>query len=53
MSQTRGNIGEWSELYALAYLLLHGGANAADEKQKPIPDLYYKVLQIIIASRDM
>ena len=53
MAQTRGNIGEWSELYALAYLLLHGGANAADEKQKPIPDLYYKVLQIIIASRDM
>jgi type II restriction enzyme len=53
MAQTRGNIGEWSELYALAYLLLHGGANAADEKQKPIPDLYFKVLQIIIASRDM
>ena len=53
MAQTRGNIGEWSELYALAYLLLRGGANAADENQNPIPDLYYKVLQIIIASRDM
>ena len=53
MAQTRGNIGEWSELYALAYLLLHGGANAADEKQKPIPNLYYKVLQIVIASRDL
>jgi len=53
VTQTRGNIGEWSELYALAYLLVHGGANAADEKQNAIPDLYYRVLQIIIASHDL
>ena len=49
----RGNIGEWSELYALAYLLVRGGANAADEKQQPITDLYFKVLQVVIASHDL
>ena len=30
----KGNIGEWSELYTLGYLLVHGGAYAADENQK-------------------
>jgi len=51
--QTKGNIGEWSELYALAYLLVNGGANAADENQQPIPDLYYKVIQVIVASHEL
>jgi hypothetical protein len=51
--QERGNIGEWSELYALAYLLVQGGANAADENQKPITDLYFKVLEVIINSHTL
>jgi hypothetical protein len=53
VSQTRGNIGEWSELYALAYLLVTGGAHAADEQQKSTPDIYFKVLQVIIANHDI
>lgn len=43
----RANLGEWSELYALGYLLVHGGAFAADEKQKAILDNFHKVLRII------
>jgi type II restriction enzyme len=53
VSQTRGNIGEWSELYALAYLLVSGGAHAADGQQRPTPDLYFKVLQVVIASHEL
>jgi type II restriction enzyme len=41
-----GNVGEWSELYALAYLLVHGGAFAGDEDQNSIDDMYYKILEI-------
>jgi len=52
-SQERGNIGEWSELYALAYLLVQGGANAADENQQSITNLYFKVLEVIIDSRTL
>ena len=32
----KGNIGEWSELYALGYLLINAGAYAADENQNAI-----------------
>lgn len=53
VSQTRGNIGEWSELLALATLLVNGGSYAADENQNPIDDLYFKVLQVIISSHDL
>ena len=53
LSQTRGNIGEWSELLALATLLVNGGAFAADENQDPIHDLYFKVLQVIISAHDL
>ncbi len=53
VTQNRGNIGEWSELYALAYLLVSGGAHAADEEQRPTPDLYFKVLQVVIASHEL
>jgi hypothetical protein len=49
MSEPRGNIGEWSELYTLGYLLVHGGAFAADEEQSAIPDIFYKVLQVYLA----
>jgi len=50
--QTKGNIGEWSELYALALLLINGGGNAADDKQEAIKDLYFKVLQVIVSAQD-
>ena len=53
VTQTRGNIGEWSELLALATLLVNGGAFAADENQDPIDDLYFKVLQVIISAHDL
>ena len=42
----RGNIGEWSEAYALAYLLVHGGAFAGDSDQQPIPTQFHKVLKV-------
>ena len=46
MSSTRQtkNVGEWSELYALAYLLGHGGGYGADDNQDPIKSLFYKIL---------
>ena len=47
----RGNLGEWSELYTLGYLLVHGGAFAADEKQQAIPDMFHKVFQVYLAGR--
>lgn len=48
----RGNIGEWSELYTLGYLLVHGGAYAADENQNAIPDIFHKVLQIFLSEKN-
>jgi type II restriction enzyme len=51
--QTKGNKGEWSELYALAYLLVNGGAHSADENQVAIPNEYFKVLQVVITNRDL
>jgi hypothetical protein len=48
----RGNIGEWSELYALAYLLAYGGAYAADEHQAAIPEIFHKVLQVHLLHKD-
>lgn len=47
----KGNIGEWSELYTLGYLLVNGGAYAADEQQKAIPEMFHKVLQIYLAEK--
>jgi len=51
--QTKGNKGEWSELYALAYLLVNGGANSADENQDPISDEFFEVLQVVISDHDV
>lgn len=47
----KGNIGEWSELYTLGYLLVHGGAYAADENQNAIPDIFHRVLQVHLAEK--
>lgn len=45
----KGNIGEWSELYCLGYLLLNGGAFAADEMQNSIKQLFHKVLAVRVS----
>lgn len=38
------NVGEWSEVYALAYLLSNGGGYGADDLQEKNDELFYKVL---------
>ncbi len=49
--QTTGNTGEWSELYALGFLIANGGAYGADKDQNRKVDLFYKVLKIIFAEK--
>lgn len=49
--QTTGNTGEWSELYALAFLLANKGAFGADKDQNRKEDLFYRILKIIFAQR--
>lgn len=51
LKQTTGNVGEWSELYVLAFLLANGGAFGADNEQKRNERLFYKVLKIIYAGK--
>ncbi len=46
-----GNVGEWSELYTLGYLLVSGGAYAADRRQNPIRDKFYKVIEVYLAGK--
>jgi type II restriction enzyme len=46
-----GNVGEWSELYTLAYLLVNGGAHAADSNQNTIESIFYRVLEIFVAGK--
>lgn len=41
------NVGEWSEVYALAYLLSNGGGYGADENQQTKKELFYKVLSAL------
>ena len=48
----RGNVGDWSELYTLANLLVTGGGYSADENNDRIESIYYKVLKALIASTD-
>lgn len=49
--QTTGNTGEWSELYALGFLLANGGVYGADKDQNRKDDLFYKVLKVIFAEK--
>lgn len=49
--QTTGNTGEWSELYALSFLLANGGVYGADEEQNRKDELFYKVLKIIFEEK--
>lgn len=41
------NVGEWSEVYALAYLLSNGGGNGADDSQQAKKELFYRVLSAL------
>lgn len=44
---TSANRGEWSELYALGYLLVNGGGFAANEFAKLDQSVFYKVLEVV------
>jgi type II restriction enzyme len=44
---TSANKGEWSELYALGYLLVNGGGFAADEFATIDKSIFYKVLEVV------
>lgn len=45
--QKTGNVGEWSEIYALAFILVNGGVYAATENQERNQEIFYKVLKIL------
>lgn len=47
MSVVNANRGEWSELYALAYLLTKGGGYGADRNSQKNEHEYYEVLEVI------
>jgi type II restriction enzyme len=47
MTDPSANKGEWSELYAIGYLITHGGGYAADELTQLDKTIFYKVLEII------
>jgi hypothetical protein len=46
-SRRTKNVGEWSEVYALAYLLAKGGGFAADGNQEVDPSIFYKILEAL------
>lgn len=45
--KSKGNIGEWSEVYVLFRLLAEGRMNVADGNLNAIPNEFYKILAII------
>jgi len=47
MNNQTANKGEWSELYAVGYLMVNGGGFGANERAQVDRDVFYKVLQII------
>lgn len=47
MTIPSANRGEWSELYAIGYLITRGGGHAADEFTKLDKSIFYKVLQVV------
>ena len=47
MNPSSKNVGEWSELYALAYLLANGGGYGADDNQEKVPSLFYEILKAL------
>lgn len=48
-----GNIGEWSELYTLFKLLADGKLYAADADTNKIPSIYYDVLKVLRAEKNI
>lgn len=50
--KTTGNTGEWSELYALGFLLANNGMYGADKDQKINKNLFYKVLKVIFSEKN-
>lgn len=46
MAKISANKGEWSEIYALFYLLAYGKIHAADSQLNPIPDVFFPILKI-------
>jgi type II restriction enzyme len=44
---TSANKGEWSELYALGYLLVNGGGFAANEFANLDKSIFYRVLEVV------
>ena len=47
MTIQSANRGEWSELYAVGYLITRGGGYAADEFTKLDSSIFYKVLKVV------
>ena len=47
MTPINANRGEWSELYAICYLIINGGGFSANEFAKIDKSIFYKVLQIV------
>lgn len=47
MTPISANRGEWSELYAICYLIINGGGFSANEFAKIDKSVFYKVLQIV------
>ena len=45
------NIGEWSELYALAYILVHGGLYGSDSQYQR-NNIFYKVSEVIVEDKN-
>ena len=43
----KGNKGEWSEIYALCYILNSGRLESADKDLNPLKDMYFPVIKII------
>lgn len=48
---TTGNTGEWSELYALGFMLANGGVYGATKDQDRNANLFYKILKVIFAEK--
>ena len=46
MSKLLGNKGEWSEIYAVCYLLAHGSIHAADENLNKLDDIFFPVIKV-------
>lgn len=48
MSNITGNTWEWSELYALAFILSYWWMYGADDNQNRLSDLFYRVLNVFL-----